>query len=134
FLMLAILVGVFFFGATLRGTRGWFHLGPVYVQSSEMAKILFVLSLAGYLDRRIQWYSPKSLVVPFVIAMAPIGLILLQPDLSSSLVFIPVMLVMFFSQAPGRCLAAVGLVKVLAAGILGLHHLDLLEPALSGCC
>ncbi len=95
-LMILVLVSVFVLGSNLRGTRGWFHFGPVYLQSSEVAKVLFVLTLAGYLDRRIQWYTPKSLIVPMMLAMFPILLIILQPDFSSSLVFFPATLVMFY--------------------------------------
>lgn len=116
--MIGVLVSVLIFGVNLRGTRGWFHLGPIYLQSSEVAKVLFILTLAGYLDRRIQWYTPRSLVIPFVLALFPIGLILVQPDFSSSLVFFPVTLVMFY-VAGARTLHLLGvcLVGGLAAGI-----------------
>jgi rod shape determining protein RodA len=117
-LMLLVLVSVLIFGSNLRGTRGWFHLGPVYLQSSEVAKPLFVLTLAGYLDRRIEWYTPKSLVIPFALAMVPILLILAQPDFSSSLVFFPVTLVMFYAAgARSLHLLSVCLVGALATGI-----------------
>jgi cytochrome c oxidase subunit 1 len=42
------------------------------LQSSEVTKITFVLTLAGYLDRRIQWVSVKSLVAPFALAFLPL--------------------------------------------------------------
>jgi len=130
--MIFVLLAVLIVGSNLRGTRGWFHVGPIYIQSSEVAKIAFVLSMAGYLDRRIQWYSPKSLVVPFVIAMIPIGLIIIQPDFSSSLVFVPVTLVMFFfSGARVLHLAAVCLVGLLAVGIpLASTYFGLMGEAL----
>jgi len=116
--MICVLVGVLFFGANLRGTRGWFHLGPVYLQSSEVAKPLFVLTLAGYLDRRIEWYTPKSLVIPFILAMVPILFIIAQPDFSSSLVFFPVTLVMFYvAGARSLHLLSICLVGALATGI-----------------
>ncbi|MCG3204228.1 MAG: putative lipid II flippase FtsW [Elusimicrobia bacterium] len=116
--MILVLIGVLIFGSNLRGTRGWFNLGPIYIQSSEIAKPLFVLTLAGYLDQRIQWHTPKSLVVPFVIAFFPIALIIIQPDFSSSLVFIPVAFVMFFvAGARALHLLALSLVGVLAVGI-----------------
>ena len=116
--MLLVLIGVLVFGVNLRGTRGWFHLGPIYIQSSEVTKITFVLCLAGFLDRRIQWYTPKSLVLPFLVAMTPIALIIIQPDFSSSLVYIPVTLVMFYvAGARALHLLAVCLMGGLAAGI-----------------
>jgi len=116
--MLIVLVLVLVVGENLRGTKGWFRLGPVYLQASEIARLTFVLSLAGYLDRRIQWFSPKSLIVPFTLAMIPIGLILIQPDLSSSLVFFPMTLLMFYlAGARTLHLLSICLVGGLAAGI-----------------
>lgn len=95
--MIAVLIGVLVFGSNLRGTRGWFHFGPVYLQASEVVKITFVLTMAGILDRRIQWFTPKSLVGPLLLALLPIGLIIIQPDFSSSLVFFPATMVMFYA-------------------------------------
>ncbi|OVE77576.1 rod shape-determining protein RodA [bacterium F11] len=131
--MILLLLGVLIFGVNLRGTKGWFHFGPIYVQASEMAKILFVLTMAGYLDRRIQWYTPQALFIPFIIALIPIGMILLQPDLSSSLVFFPTTLLMFyFSGARTLHLLAVCLVGGLATGIpLISTYFDLIEGSLS---
>lgn len=131
-IMIVVLIAVLVFGVKLRGTRGWFHIGPVYLQSSEVAKVLFILTLGGYLDRRIQWYTPKSLVIPFVLALVPIGLIVAQPDFSSSLVFFPVTLVMFYvAGARTLHLLAVCLVGGLAAGIpLASTYFNLLGKSL----
>jgi len=116
--MVSVLILVLIFGVNLRGTKGWFQIGPIYLQASEVAKLLFIITLAGYLDRRIQWYSPQALLGPFSLAMFPIGLILIQPDLSSSLVFFPVTLIMFYvAGARTLHLLAVCLVGGLAAGI-----------------
>lgn len=114
--MIVLLVGVLIFGVNLRGTRGWFSLGPVYFQASELAKIIFVLALAGYLDQRIQWSQPRSLVVPFILALLPVGLILIQPDFSSSLVFFPTAIILFyFAGARVMHLSAVCLVGGMSA-------------------
>lgn len=130
--MIVVLVGVLIFGTTLRGTRGWFKLGPIFIQAPEVARLLFVLSIAGYLDRRIQWYSPKSLIVPFILALTPIGLILIEPDFSSSLVFFPVTIVMFYvAGARTLHLLAVCFVAGLSAIIPLLNtYLDLMGDQL----
>jgi rod shape determining protein RodA len=116
--MIAMLLGVLIFGVNLRGTRGWFHFGPVYFQVVELAKLTYVLALAGYLDQRIQWSNPQSLIVPFLLAGFPIALIIVQPDFSSSLVFFPAAMVMFY-LAGARTLHLLGvcLVGGLATGI-----------------
>lgn len=127
-LMILLLISVLVMGVNLRGTKGWFRLGPIYFQAVELAKLTFVLSLSAYLDQRIQWYSPQSLVTPFLLAMVPIGLILIQPDLSSSLVFFPATLIMFYvSGARTLHLAGVCLVGGITAGVpLISTYLDLI--------
>ncbi|MCX5782066.1 MAG: FtsW/RodA/SpoVE family cell cycle protein, partial [Elusimicrobia bacterium] len=47
-----ILVCVLFFGATVRGTKGWFNFGYFSFQPVELAKLIFILVLAGFLDMR----------------------------------------------------------------------------------
>jgi len=71
------------------GSRAWINLGVSDFQPSELAKIAFILCLA-------QWYSlqgsPRSLralVVPSVLAALLVGLIVLEPDLGSALLFAP---------------------------------------------
>lgn len=132
--MIMVLLGVLVFGVNLRGTRGWFHLGPVYVQASEVAKFFFVIVIAGVLDRRIQWYAVQSLIFPLAAAMFPILLILAQPDLSSSLVFFPMTLVMFYvAGARTLHLLSLCLVGGLAAVIpLVSTYFDLVAASLKG--
>ncbi|MFN0117545.1 MAG: rod shape-determining protein RodA [Elusimicrobiota bacterium] len=131
-LMIFVLIGVLMFGVTLRATRGWFQFGPFFIQAPEVAKILFILSVAGYLDQRIEWYSPKSLVIPFLLAGFPILLILAEPDLSSSLVFFPATLVMFYvAGARALHLLSLCLVGFIATGIpLISTYFRLLGPSL----
>ncbi len=117
-IMIVILVAVLAFGVNLRGTRAWFKIGSIYFQVSELARILFVLTMAGYLDQRIHWHSPRALVVPLLLALFPIGLILIEPDFSSSLVFFPMSILMFFfAGARTLHLLAVCSVGGLAAGL-----------------
>lgn len=130
--MIGLLIAVLVFGVNLRGTKGWFHFGPIYFQAAELAKLMYVLALAGYLDRRIQWHSTKSLVVPLLLAGFPIVLILAQPDFSSCLVFLPIALMMlFFAGARTLHLTSLCLVGGLAAGIpLASTYFGLLGSAI----
>lgn len=71
------------------GARSWLHFGYVSFEPSELAKIAFVLSLAQYLRYRENYRSLSGLLVPFMIMFIPVGLILKQPDLGTSLLFAP---------------------------------------------
>ncbi len=81
----------------IRGSRRWLLLGPVRLQPSELAKIVYVLSLAWYLRYRRNYRTFIGLFVPFAITLVPMGLILLQPDLGTVLLFLPVLFAMLFA-------------------------------------
>ncbi|NDL56123.1 cell division protein [Phytoactinopolyspora sp. XMNu-373] len=66
-----------------RGARRWLDLGVVTVQPSELAKIGVVIVLATLLG---PGYTRRRFIVALGLAGVPIGLIMLQPDLSTGLV------------------------------------------------
>jgi rod shape determining protein RodA len=84
---LLLLIGVEFFGATAMGAQRWIDIGPIRMQPSEIMKIALVLALARYYhdldDEKVSGLG--GLIIPvFMIAM-PMGLIIKQPDLGTSL-------------------------------------------------
>jgi cell division protein FtsW (lipid II flippase) len=116
-----LLVGVFFFTAR-NGSRRWVPLGLFYFQPSEVAKIAFILTLASYLRFRENFRTLPGLVPPFLIALVPMGLILVEPDLGTSLLFLPVLGAMLFAAgARPRHLALVGLMGVALLPVLWGH-------------
>ncbi|MBU1076619.1 MAG: rod shape-determining protein RodA [Spirochaetes bacterium] len=85
------------FGREIRHTRGWLTIGPINFQFSEIAKIATILFLAKYIDYHYREFNKfKDFIFPFLILLFPIFLILLQPDLGSTLVFFPVFFVMIY--------------------------------------
>ncbi|MDI6640741.1 MAG: rod shape-determining protein RodA [Elusimicrobiota bacterium] len=92
-----ILISVLLFGKTYRGARSWFDFVYFRFQPSEITKIIFIVSLAGYLNRNSkEIYRLKKLFVPIIMLGSNIALILLQPDFSATLVYFPVFLVMLY--------------------------------------
>jgi len=112
---LVLLVVVYFFPPINRAHR-WIRLGPLGVQPSEFAKLAFVLALAQYLMYRENYRRLRGLVIPLVLTMVPVLLVLKEPDLGMSLVFLPVLFVMLFAAGARRA----DLAKVLALGVLAL--------------
>ena len=95
-IMLA-LIGTLVFGRVVKGARSWIGIGELGIQPSEFAKIATVLLLAAYFDRNATALRrPRVFSVSLLIALVPMGLILLQPDLGTALVFVPVFLMMAF--------------------------------------
>jgi rod shape determining protein RodA len=80
----------------VNGAYNWIKLGSIGVQPAELAKIGFILVLARYLRFRNNYRTFKGLLPPFGLALAPLVLILKQPDLGTALVFIPVLFAMLF--------------------------------------
>jgi hypothetical protein len=73
------------------GARSWIDLGVCDFQPTEVAKIASVVALASYLRYRETHREFRGLIVPAVIMGVPVGLITLQPDLGSALLFVPVL-------------------------------------------
>lgn len=86
-----------FFGKLVNGARSWIGIGSFGIQPSEFAKITTIILLARYLDAtKGNPASFKRFIVSCVIVFVPMVLILMQPDLGTSLVFIPILIVMTF--------------------------------------
>jgi rod shape determining protein RodA len=76
-------------GAALFGSARWFDTGVILIQPSEIAKIVLILVLADYLTRNQHNIQKLSYVGrSFVLAMLIVVPILLQPNLSTSIVMI----------------------------------------------
>ena len=73
------------------GARAWIALGPVDFQPSELAKTVYILSLAAWLSATQMQRTLRGLVIIFLVTLVPVGLIVLEPDLGSALLFLPTM-------------------------------------------
>lgn len=104
----------------------WIDLGPLQFQPSEVAKIAVVLMLAsvlGMADTPLTW---RTVARALVIVGIPAGLIFLQPDLGTMLVFAFVVLVMLF--AAGSTLRQLGFLALATIiGTVGLFQLNLIK-------
>ena len=87
-LVMLLLVSVLIFGVTINGSKSWFSLGFFKFQPAELAKFATALALAKYMTglnvNLEQWSSKRA--AAFIIGL-PVGLILLQGDVGSALVF-----------------------------------------------
>ncbi len=73
-----------------------FHPSIPRIQPSEFCKLAYVLALAWYLRYRSNYRSLKSLIGPFALTLLPMVLILVEPDLGTTLLMMPVFLTMLF--------------------------------------
>jgi len=94
--VLALLLFTFVFGRVISGSR-WLRIGSFGFQASEIAKIATIILLARYLESTRR--NPNDFVrffVSCVIVGIPMGMVLIQPDLGTALVFIAILLGMTF--------------------------------------
>ncbi|MCJ7800090.1 MAG: FtsW/RodA/SpoVE family cell cycle protein, partial [Polaromonas sp.] len=91
----ALLVAVAIFGITKKGARRWLNVGMV-IQPSEILKIAMPLMLAWWFQKREGQLRPLDFLVAGVLLVIPIGLIMKQPDLGTSLLVLAAGLAVIF--------------------------------------
>jgi rod shape determining protein RodA len=102
-------------GAALFGSARWFDTGVILIQPSEIAKIVLILVLADFFTRNQHNIQSMSYVLrSFVLAMFIVVPILLQPNLSTSIV----MIVLWFAMLWASGLRIRHLLVFIASGLL----------------
>ena len=108
FVNLLLLVAVLAVGRTIGGAKSWFSFGSIGIQPSEFAKTGTALMLAWLLSRNNERISNRNNLVKAILIVAiPAGLILLQPDAGTVLVFGGMILVFYREGLSGNVLIAV---------------------------
>ena len=109
-LILVLIPGI---GTTVNGSSSWLF----GMQPSEFGKIVVIIFLAGYLDqigdkiKEIKYFALAGLFISI-----PIGLVLLQPDLGTVLVYCFIVFIMLFvGGVPTRYIIA-----LISIGVIGL--------------
>ena len=98
---LVLLISLVFIGSgagTAASTKSWLTIAGYRVgQPAELAKLTTVLMLARYLSaQRVPPQNLRELVIPVLIAAVPAGLVMLQPDLGSAIVFVGILFFMLY--------------------------------------
>ena len=122
-----LLVGVEVAGNIVNGSQRWLTIGPLTLQPSELMKIAVPLALARFYHqmfsagRNSQWNH----LIAFVMVAAPVGFVLKQPDLGTSLMILGTgCAVIFFAGLSLRLIVGVlALILVMAPVVyfFGLH-------------
>ena len=81
-------IAIVFLAGPIRGSKRWLDLGFFRFQPSEFGKVLFVLAIAGFLaERGKRLNDPRTTAGAVGVAAIPIGLVFLQPDFGTAMVF-----------------------------------------------
>jgi rod shape determining protein RodA len=121
----ALLVAVAVFGLTKKGAKRWINLGVV-IQPSEIMKIAMPLMLAWWFQKREGQLRPLDFLAAIFFLALPVGLIMKQPDLGTSLLVLAAGLaVIFFAGLSWRLI-----VPPVLLGLVGVALLVWYEPQL----
>ncbi|MDF2502222.1 MAG: rod shape-determining protein RodA [Anaerosporomusa subterranea] len=94
---LVMLLAVMFVGQSALGAQRWIQIGPITLQPSEFSKLIMIVSLANLLDKRVgQLQTWRDILPIFLYVGIPFLLVLKQPDLGTSLVFLSILFGMIF--------------------------------------
>ncbi len=115
FINIVSLALVIVLGFTALGAQRWIPVGPFQYQPSEFAKVLIIISFAGYLVSRQGRLNKFWDMIPcFIFIGVPLLMILKQPDLGTSLVFIAIMFgMMYVAGANPKVLGVILLIGLL---------------------
>jgi rod shape determining protein RodA len=115
--MLGLILLVLAAGATARGSRRSFDLAFFSFQPSELGKLLLVLALSAFVvDRVRRLHDRDTTARAMLIALVPAMLVMLQPDLGTSLVYVVIALAVLFTVGTSwrhfAALAAIGAIGI----------------------
>ncbi|MCD6393882.1 MAG: FtsW/RodA/SpoVE family cell cycle protein [Planctomycetes bacterium] len=123
-----VLLGKFFaipFVPRINGTCRWLQPIPGYdikVQPSEFCKLIYILALAWYLRFRSNYRHFKGLVGPFSLTLLAMVLILLEPDLGTVVLLMPILFAMLYvAGAKVKHLILILLLGVVVSPVLWLN-------------
>jgi rod shape determining protein RodA len=131
--LMASIFAVMAIGTVAKGAQRSIPVGPFQFQASELGKVLLVIVLAAVASERARRLGERETTARIMLlALVPAALVMIQPDLGSSLVYGAIVLaILYFAGVPGRHFlalfalgaVAISLVLVVAprAGVEVLH-------------
>ncbi len=123
-----LLLGLFV-TPSIQNVHRWYRIGGFTFQPSEYAKLVVVLALSWFLDRkgpRARTWSAAFQAL--LVVLIPFVLILKQPDLGTALVLFPIALIMFyFGGIKKRILAAMGTMALAGFTFISLLFLGIID-------
>lgn len=102
-------------GSEINGATNWIRVAGTSVQPSEVVKLALLLVLAYYMSRRrfVPW---------FVFAVFCLGMLMLQQDLGTALIYYITTLLLFFANTGNLPLTGLGVVGAAGAAIVGYER------------
>ena len=105
-------------GNVVNGARCWFNVGPIKFQPAEFMKIALVLVLANVLMYGRDVQSWRGILLPLGLTAVPAALIVIQPDMGTTILLIPTVFAMLFTAGARKRHLAILVALLVAAAPL----------------
>lgn len=122
-----ILILVLIFGVTEDwGARSWIRFGPIGIQPAELAKVCFALTFSHHLARVEKRINSPLVLLGLCLHLGVLaGLIMMQPDVGSTLVFVFMFICLLFTaKISWKYILSVGVVSVAAMPLIYKYMLN----------
>jgi rod shape determining protein RodA len=131
--VMVTLVGVLLFGTTVNASKSWFQIGGIAIQPAEFAKYSTALALSRLLyEIKTRHIDFKTLVKPFFLLAIPVGLIFLQNDTGTALVFSAFVVVLYREGYVPAWMIILGLIAIFLFVLTLLFNEYYIIAAISG--
>lgn len=134
-LTLVLLIAVEIFGKMGLGAERWIEIAGIRFQPSEIGKIFLILFLAAYINKYKDRISTFKILAPLILLMVvPLVLILMEPDLSTTIVIFTTICVIIYLAGVhykiilGAFLFAIPVVAILGYLIIAHPEIEILSP------
>jgi rod shape determining protein RodA len=126
-------------GSSSKGAQAWYALPMNFqFQPSEIAKFLLIVALCGYVNEHRGDIDPWRITMILGLAIIPLALVQLQPDLGTNLVLAAIVLgLLAVAGVKGRylivigLLAATGVYAIVSVGVLKQYQIDRLTSVIN---
>lgn len=94
---LLMLASVLVLGRTIAGSTSWFGVKGFGLQPSELVKATTILALAAFLSKgNVYLFRLKHIMMAAGFVIVPVGLILLQPDMGTAIIYMGMFLLLMY--------------------------------------
>src|SRR5262249_33523044 len=126
-------------GSHVNGAQSWYQLpGGFQFQPSEIAKFGLIVALCGYVNEHRTELTPWRITVIATLALIPLGLVQLQPDLGTNMVLAVIVIgLLAVAGVRGRYLLVLallgltGIYAIVSVGLLKQYQIDRLTSVIS---
>lgn len=123
------LIAVALFGTRVLGGKRWIGIGSIHIQPSEWIKLVLIVTVARYFwglaGKRLTW---GDIGKAFAIVCIPMAFVLKQPDLGTSLTYLPILICGLFLGGLRFKQAAIILLVIAMVGVVGVKSGKHLKP------